>query len=190
MLEACWWNWSSYPDHLMSSMLVFLPLCLWHLTCLPFQRIPAGTRFRSQQVRIWTWLAENISIYLSVTHNTLNIFSSYHSSSISSKEIIFNSWQYSVCETWLVTKRDTLGNFTKCLTGYFCKQVTEQNFWKEGRQSWRTTTTPNIEIALNQVTFVIEPMDIGHHVSLPQTIVRVKISQFLLSSQMFGLPKN
>jgi hypothetical protein len=54
---------------------------------------------------------------------------------------------------------------------YFYKQVTERGFWKKNRQSWKTTITPNIEIYLNQI---IKPEDIGHHVSLPHNIIKVK----------------
>lgn len=50
--------------------------------------------------------------------------------------------------------------------------------------------TPNIEIYLNQANFVIEPMDIGHHGSLPKNIIREKSSNSLSGSQVLGLPKN
>ena len=42
----------------------------------------------------------------------------------------------------------------------------------------------------NQANFVIGPMDIGHHVSLPQNIIREKSSNSLSGSQVLRLPKN
>ena len=50
--------------------------------------------------------------------------------------------------------------------------------------------TPNIEIYLNQANFVIGPMDIGHHVSLPQNIIKEKSCNSLSGSQVLRLPKN